>query len=167
MAGVCRGPVASGQPQKLARSQSDIKDDPIGVTWAPPHWARGQHLPEQKGSDMCRKSHTCQPPHRRTTPPQHGDARTTGLDTVAPCSPGILSLAFRPLLRPSGLCGARPQHLLLAPRQCLPETISEGRRVVCLLTPEGPQAHYQLHHQGETVLPAPPTGTVPRAHKGI
>lgn len=26
-----RGPVASGKPQKLTRSQPDIKDDPVGV----------------------------------------------------------------------------------------------------------------------------------------
>lgn len=82
---------------------------------------------------------------------------------MAPCSPGILSPEFRPLPGPSGLGGTRLQHLLLAPWQCLQEPISEGRRGVCLLTPKGPQAHYQLHHQGETVLPAPPAGTVPGA----
>lgn len=75
MAGVCRGPVASGQPQTLARSQSDIKADPIGVTWAPPHWARGQHLPEQKGSHMCGESHTCQP---LTDPPAHPSTERQG-----------------------------------------------------------------------------------------
>lgn len=152
-----RGPVAFGQPQELTRSRPNIRDDPVGVMWAPLRGAWGQHMPEPDCSLMCRKSHTCQHP----PPPPCQDHMSGHLRNL--CFPESLSLEFRPLPRPSGLRRTCLQHLLLAPWQCLRDAIREGG----CLRPTASLNHQVTPNSRLLQTHCPRPLSTPRAHKDV
>lgn len=65
MAGIGWGPVASGQPQELARSRPDVQDDPCRGPAGPAQWGVGPaHACTEGASHVLEESHVSlsQPP---------------------------------------------------------------------------------------------------------